>query len=69
MFKLLRVVQRSVFYNKSYPVAINNSVIKYFSNRINIINISSQKKSDKIIESAEDSGKRKRDNEANTSTE
>ncbi|XP_044584062.1 DNA ligase 1 isoform X1 [Cotesia glomerata] len=30
---------------------------------------SSQKKSDKIIESAEDSGKRKRDNEANTSTE
>ncbi|XP_074105961.1 DNA ligase 1 isoform X2 [Cotesia typhae] len=32
-------------------------------------NDSSQKKSDKIIESAEDSGKRKRDNEANTSTE
>ncbi|CAD6206873.1 GSCOCG00010114001-RA-CDS [Cotesia congregata] len=69
MFKLLRIVQGSVFYCKSNPVAINNSVIKYFSNRINIINISSQKKSDKIIDSAEDSGKRKRDNEANTSTE
>lgn len=69
MLKLLNIIERSLIYHSknNSSVLINSKILRSFSNRINVINVSSQKKNDRLDDSTEDCGKRKRNSDVNTS--